>query len=136
MRTKLLAIVAFVILSTAAFAADNTEAAKKSATAWLALVDGAKYGESWDEAASMFKSAVTRTTWEGAMRGVREPLGAMKSRTLKSATYATSLPGAPDGEYVVIQFDTVFANKAQAVETITPMLDKDGQWRVSGYYIK
>ncbi|MGB5422961.1 MAG: DUF4019 domain-containing protein [Desulfobacterales bacterium] len=27
-------------------------------------------------------------------------------------------------------------NKASAVETITPMLDKDGQWRVSGYYIK
>ncbi|MGA9534411.1 MAG: DUF4019 domain-containing protein [Desulfobacterales bacterium] len=27
-------------------------------------------------------------------------------------------------------------NKTSAVETITPMLDKDGQWRVSGYYIK
>ncbi|MEJ2473814.1 MAG: DUF4019 domain-containing protein [Desulfobacterales bacterium] len=27
-------------------------------------------------------------------------------------------------------------NKTAAVETITPMLDKDGQWRVSGYYIK
>ena len=23
-----------------------------------------------------------------------------------------------------------------AVETITPMLDPDGQWRVSGYFIK
>lgn len=136
MRTKLLAIVAIAVLSTAAFAGDNTEPAKKSATAWLALVDGGKYAASWDEAASMFKGAVTRTTWEGAMHGVREPLGAVKSRTLKSAKYATSLPGAPDGEYVVIQFDTVFANKAQAVETITPMLDKDGKWRVSGYYIK
>jgi len=27
-------------------------------------------------------------------------------------------------------------NKTSTVETITPMLDKDGQWRVSGYYIK
>jgi hypothetical protein len=23
-----------------------------------------------------------------------------------------------------------------AVETVTPMLDKNGQWKVSGYYIK
>ena len=27
-------------------------------------------------------------------------------------------------------------NKASAVETITPMLDKDGKWRVSGYFMK
>ena len=49
---------------------------------------------------------------------------------------ATSLPGAPDGEYVVIQFEASFGNKRASVETVTPMLDKDGQWRVSGYYIK
>ena len=60
----------------------------------------------------------------------------MKSRTLKSATFARTLPGAPDGEYVVIQYETAFENKAAAVETITPMLDKDGSWRISGYYIK
>jgi hypothetical protein len=27
-------------------------------------------------------------------------------------------------------------NKRSAVETITPMRDPDGQWRVSGYFIK
>ena len=40
------------------------------------------------------------------------------------------------GEYVVIQFETSFENKKAAVETVTPMMDKDGIWRVSGYYIK
>lgn len=44
--------------------------------------------------------------------------------------------GAPDGEYVVIQFSASFANKKSALETITPMLGKDGKWRVSGYYMK
>jgi len=58
------------------------------------------------------------------------------SRELKTAKYATSLPGAPDGEYVVIQFKTSFANKADALETITPMKDDKGAWRVSGYFIK
>jgi hypothetical protein len=66
----------------------------------------------------------------------RDPLGKLLARKLKSATYATMLPGAPDGEYVVIKYDSSFENKKTAVETITPMLDKDGLWRVSGYYIK
>ncbi len=48
----------------------------------------------------------------------------------------TSLPGAPDGEYVVISYETSFTNKKSAIETVTPMLDKDGKWRVSGYFIK
>ncbi|MGB7602254.1 MAG: DUF4019 domain-containing protein [Candidatus Sulfotelmatobacter sp.] len=33
-------------------------------------------------------------------------------------------------------YDSGFKHKQSAVETITPMLDKDGKWRVSGYYIK
>ncbi len=44
--------------------------------------------------------------------------------------------GAPDGEYVVIQFETSFEHKRSAIETVTPMMDRDGKWRVSGYYIK
>jgi hypothetical protein len=67
---------------------------------------------------------------------VRKQVGALVSRKLKSAQYATSLPGAPSGKYVVIQYDSVFQNKSDAVETVTPMLDKDGQWRVSGYFIR
>ena len=50
--------------------------------------------------------------------------------------YAESLPGAPDGEYVVILFKTSFEGKAEAVETVTPMRDADGEWRVAGYYIR
>ena len=48
----------------------------------------------------------------------------------------TDIPDAPEGEYVVIQFDTVFENKKEAIETITPMLDPDGKWRVAVYFIK
>ena len=52
-----------------------------------------------------------------------------------ASTYTTSLPGAPDGEYVVLQYESEFQRKKYAIETVTPMLD-DGQWRVSGYYIR
>jgi len=89
-----------------------------------------------DAAAEFFRKAIAKPAWEQLIGSVRTPLGKMQSRKMLSATFATSLPGAPDGSYVVIQFDTVFEHKAVAVETITPMLEKDGQWRVSGYYIK
>ena len=67
---------------------------------------------------------------------MRRPLGNTLYRELKSYKYFTSLPGAPDGEYVVIQYKTRFENKEFAIETVTPMFDKDSSWRVSGYYIK
>ncbi len=115
---------------------DDTHKAQTAAKAWLALVDAEKYGQSWNEAALLFRSAVMKVDWERAAKATRDPLGAVKSRTLKSANFTRSLPGAPDGEYVVIQFDAQFANKASAVETVTPMRDKDGAWRVAGYYIR
>ena len=107
-----------------------------AAEAWLATVDGGDYGKSWDDAAKLFRSAVTKEDWEQAAAGVRAPLGAVTSRKLKSKQAMTSLPGAPDGHYVVIQFETVFEHKSEAVETVTPMLDDDGVWRISGYFVR
>jgi hypothetical protein len=126
------------VVATTARAADQAavDQATKATDRWLKLVDAGDYKQSWETACSLFRSAVTADQWAQPVGSARDPLGALVSRKLKSAQYATSLPGAPDGKYVVIQYDTVFQNKSAAVETVTPMLDKDGQWRVSGYYIK
>jgi hypothetical protein len=120
-------------------AKDNTDAEKQAlaaAESWLVLADDGKYGESWDAAAEYLKNTVTKEDFVKSLNAARRPLGKSKSREVKSKEYRTSLPGAPDGQYVVIQFTTSLENKKSAVETITPMLDKDGKWRVSGYYIK
>jgi hypothetical protein len=119
---------------------ESSEAAKQaagqSAAVWLGVVDGGDYARSWQDSAAAFQAAVSQADWEKAVQAARAPLGRMTSRKIKSQQYATSLPGAPDGRYVVIQYDTTFENKPAAVETVTPMLEKDGQWKVSGYYIK
>jgi Protein of unknown function (DUF4019) len=70
------------------------------------------------------------------LSGTRKPLGKLLSRKLGKAQNAKSLPGAPDGNYVVMQYDTNFSNKKNAVETVTFMQEKDGKWRAAGYYIK
>lgn len=116
--------------------ASHVAAATDAATQWLALTDAGKPGESWDKGAPAMRSAVTREKWSEVITAVRTPLGAATSRKLKSAEYKKLVPGAPEGEYVIIQYDTEFANKAGASETVVPMRDADGSWKVSGYFIK
>ncbi len=138
-RIGVFLIVLLLSLSCGASLAQDSpkeKAALKAAKAWLALVDSGKYAKSWQEAATYFRDSVSRGQWEQSLKGVRKPLGSVVSRKVTEKTYTSSLPGAPDGEYVVIRFETSFANKKEAVETVTPMLDSDGHWRVSGYYIK
>jgi hypothetical protein len=115
---------------------DKEKAAAAAAKEWLVLVDSRHYGQSWKQAAEYFRAAVTREEWRDSLMAVRTPLGQVRSREFHDAAYKTSLPGAPDGEYIVIQFKTSFENKESAVETVTPMLEKDGRWRVSGYFIR
>lgn len=110
--------------------------AQRSSEAWLALVDSGKYAESWQQASQLFKGHITSEQWLRALRTTRDPLGKMLSRKIISATYTKTLPGVPDGEYVVIRYESSFEHKKSAVETITPMLETDGTWRVSGYFIK
>ncbi|MBL7221178.1 MAG: DUF4019 domain-containing protein [Phycisphaerae bacterium] len=114
------------------------ECRKASAVAekWLALLDEGKYAESWDESAELFRKGVAKTKWSETIERIRAPLGKVESRVKQESDYRTSLPGAPDGEYVIIPYRTTFANKKGAIETVTPMKGKDGKWRVSGYYIK
>lgn len=128
---------ALLLISVMAFSQATPEKAAEDATNnWLAIVDAGNYGASWDEAAELFKNSVSKDQWIGKANAARGPLGKMISRKLKSAAYKTTLPGAPDGQYVVIQYDASFEHKQSAVETVIPMMDKDGQWRVSGYFIR
>ena len=118
--------------------ADSTKElnAQKASDAWLSMVDEGKYAESWQNTSSYFKNVIDADQWEKTIKSVRQPLGDILSRKAISQTYTQTLPGAPDGEYVVIQYKSSFRNKASAIETVTPSLEKDGIWRISGYYIK
>jgi hypothetical protein len=114
----------------------NIVEAKAAAERWLDLADTGNYDATWDQAAGAFQAAIDKAAWNGTVQSARLPFGAFKSRTLQSATYSKTLPGAPAGEYVVIQYLTQFDGDRKAVETVTPSRAADGSWKVSGYYIK
>ena len=136
LNSKLFLLLGLILVSMSGYASeDKIRDADEAAGKWLALIDGRQYLDSWNQAASLFKQQVGADNWLQSISAARQPLGAMISRKLISATYATSLPGAPDGEYVVLQYQTTFKYKKSALETVTPMLDNK-RWRVSGYYVR
>ena len=134
MRLAGLALLPLLMPVTAVAAEAHTEAAAISQQ-WLALVDSRDYGASWKEASPLFQKRIPQDKWAEAMIMVREPMGALSIRKVANATSSKSLPGLPDGDYVVVQFETSFANKANAVETVTLIGGAGGQ-KVGGYFIK
>ena len=116
--------------------ADERGAAQAASKEWLDKLDAGDYRSTWQSAASLFKAALSEQVWQQAASTARAPLGAVRGRTEVSAVRTKTLPGVPDGDYVVLQFNTTFENKSQAVETVATMLEKDGTWKVAGYFVR
>ncbi len=104
---------------------------------WLSETDAGNYGKSYDMAAEFFRNAVTREEWIRALEKFRAPLGAgVTRRKLLELEEAETMPGAPDGEYRVFQFNSDLPRKRNAIETVTLTKESDGIWRTSGYFIR
>ena len=134
---SLVALAALVVLAPFLARAEQPDkAAESAAVAWLAIVDAGDYARSWTTASEYFRGRIPQGQWVTSVSGVRAPLGSLIARHSVSSTWVHSLPGAPDGDYVVIQFSSSFDKKAEATETVTPMKEADGTWHVSGYFIR
>ena len=114
----------------------DTGAALTSSTEWLNLIDGGRYGAAYDEAAASFRKGIEKLKWEVAAQNARAASGPLINRRMRTATFTRSIPGAPDGEYVIMQFDTRFDRQPLVTEMLTSEREKDGQWRVAGYWIR
>jgi len=121
--------------ATIASAAPSSSESAASARGWLALIDGQHWEQSWSAAGAAFKSHISAADWASKAQPVRQPLGSVSSRTLASVLKATQLPGAPEGQYEVLQFTTNFETKVGAIETVTLVHEPSG-WKVDGYFIK
>ena len=105
------------------------------ATSWLEVVDSGKYANSWQQAGAFFQENVPQALWVSKLQQVRTPLGAVQSREGISRQVLNSIPQLPDGEYVILEFQTDFENKANSIETVTLKKSAE-QWQVIGYFIQ
>jgi hypothetical protein len=91
------------------------------------LVDDKNYGASWTQSGKAFQDRQKADAWAKDAAVQREPLGAVASRGLKSIDLSRS-------NVAVIRYDTVFAHKAAAVETVTLSFE-NGSWAVTDYSV-
>lgn len=133
------AAAAFVLcIAVQASAQENSaelETAKAAATEWIALVDGAAYAESWETAAPVFQTGISQEQWAQRLEQVRGQVGGVATRTLADSQYRTSLPNAPDGEYVVLQYISAFERLPQAMEMVVMTKTDAGSWQAAGYQV-
>ena len=115
---------------------EKAAAASAAAEAFLHLVDTDQYAKSWQISASLLKGKISEQEWVDQLQRTRAITGALVERTQDSISYSTSAKDSPEGEYVLITFDTTFKAKSEVSELVTVMLDKDNTWRVAGYFIK
>jgi hypothetical protein len=131
-------LAAAAFLAVPAFAQDDPRIATGEAAAetWLALTDLGYYAAAWDQSAASFQASVPKPSWLTGITKLREPLGRPISRTASSARFAEWLIGAPNGEYVTIEYESAFEAKPDVVEIVTTQHQKDGSWKVMGYQLK
>jgi hypothetical protein len=128
---SLLALLVSFTLSSCRNSAEKEASAVAQAS--LSVIDAGDYAKSWNTGAAYLQRAAAEKQWEASMDGMRKPLGRVLSREIKSAKTSTTAVG---DRCVVVEFDTAFENKSAAVETVTLLPEKDGQWRVAGYFIQ
>jgi hypothetical protein len=104
-----------------------TPAPDDRARQWLVLVDDKNFAQSWKDAGKTFQNRQSVDAWAGDAGTKRVPLGAVASRDLKSIDLSRN-------NLAVIRYDTSFARKAAAVETVTLAFENDG-WVVTDYSI-
>ena len=110
-------------------------AAERQALGFVGYLDQGRFADSYAYTSMLIRSQLDREAFSTQIQKTRAGTGALQSRELMDANYATTVPGAPEGQYVILHYHASFANRQDAVETVTLAFAK-GYWRVAGYYIK
>lgn len=138
-RDRCLAVLLLLVLSSLAYAAEPKEkraTGAKAAADWVTLLDNGKFGDAWKQLSPSQRPNGSKDKWQSDVSRYRHQVGKLHDRKLISADYTTKVPGAEDGEYVVVTFLSSFERLGSALEIVVPQLLPDGSWVISGYSIK
>ncbi|MCF8106271.1 MAG: DUF4019 domain-containing protein [Desulfohalobiaceae bacterium] len=116
-------------------AEDNNEppeAALSFVQDWLRIVDGGSYAASWHDLSPVLRQDLAQEQWIQELEDFRTPLGSLSQRTRTSVTRASD---HEIGEYVIVQYESTFANKGPVSEAISVIKGVGDRWRVLGYSI-
>jgi hypothetical protein len=139
-RTAFLCSLLFALLAVAAAQGQDPhladeQAAERQALGFLGYLDQGRYADSYAYTGMLIRTTLDRESFAQQIQQARSGTGPLQSRNLMDASYSTTVPGAPEGQYVTLHYAASFANRQDAVETVVLAFAKS-YWRVSGYFIK
>ncbi len=112
-------------------------AANAAAIHYLSIVDNQVYGASWLASGHLTRDLIPQEIWAEGIRAVRMRLGVVKARKVHNFRTTTTLPGGTEGNFMIIYYQTQFANKPNAVEQVTLIMQPPlGLWHVISYSIE
>lgn len=110
--------------------------ANAAAIHFLSIVDNQVYAGAWLEAGGLMHDVVPQPVWTAGMRVVRQGLGNVRTRKVASHRSVQALPGGTQGEFMIITYQTQFAQKPNSIETVVLMMHPPlGLWKVISYSI-
>ncbi len=115
--------------------ADKAERARAAAAVFLDRVDAEEYGDSWDLLADLAQEKISREKWTEQLAEARERSGTLVEREQEDASFSTEAKDSPEGEYILLSYDSRFEKAADVTEYVTVMLTDQG-WKVAGYFMQ
>ena len=132
-RVQSVAAIVIALAMPSAFAQGNANPGDD----FIRLIDARQYAESWDLASDYFKRSVSKSEWAAQVAQARGSLGGVVTRNLKKSEPQKNPPGAPAGDYLLLTFETKFADSDPArTETLALIKGADDRWRAVGYFIR
>lgn len=107
--------------------------ARSVSASWLALLDRGDFDEAWEFTARRIRSDIGRQRWDETVRNARN-YGAIETRSFLGAELAEAPLELPPGDYIVVRYETRFAEN-NAVEVVILSRDSKEVWTVAGYYV-
>lgn len=99
----------------------------------MKLMDTEEYSAAWNTGSESMRKGLPKLGWNLLASTVHMPLGAFKGRAFKSSDVNAASSDKP--ESVTLTYIGDYENSHNVLEKFTAVLEKDGQWRVSGFTI-
>ncbi len=88
------------------------------ASNYLELLDQNQYEDAWLAMSDFFQALNNQDHWQSRQQVIRAAYGSLGSREFLRITERQSYSHSPDGKYVIVQYKSIFQNKADTYETV------------------
>jgi hypothetical protein len=115
---------------------DNQEAIN-AAEEWLRIIDSGDYELGWREVSAFVRDQSTVDRWTAQLAEMLTSSGARETRIFLSAKRPSVVSsGLPAGEYVMVNYQSAYANVSPAAEVLVVHDEGERRWRVISYVVQ